>query len=633
MITAMPGEKSFANFFRSKDSSGFEILSSQNQKGTKTLNSLSIFYKEFQTLENEYSRRFTSLVKKLNISKHEYGGSLQGSLETFQEQCTKIAEAHSLQSRRVNDSLQIPLLELIGERKAREKSLEAKVQQVWLQLSDYKGKCDSKSLKYEKIWKEINTLKSTRLTLDNREAQKLQEKINALKQKMYVIREENYELTRKYNEQLDHWLSLWWDSCNELQVSEEKRIKFLKRSLWEFANIESTFSVEQDQYAENIRSSLQECSAERDIASFINEFQTGDNMLAPLEFIDFANNQSRPVVMETTRKFNINDIPSIREKIEKQHQSRQKKKNPPPKVDELTDMAFEMIGKSKETFKELQEQAQKEVSQMKLSTPHEIDSKSVSEPSTFKVMSDYSTHTDQTSVLSQDANASFENDIDLHIAHLNKPQAGDDSFDRSDISESHDCLEKKNNVPLSEAGTIHTSNHEKTFSVKNDILRESMSPTKKTNSRTAKLNTFANLVKNKFEIAPQNQNCTKISRLGNRLSSNSLMLSPEEIEKSRIALAPQRKLSNGMKKSKSQYNFENKHVNMEYLPSFSSEGFPVIVHCRAKYSYTPAIPEELAFKKRDILLILHKQPDGWWFAENMRTGDSGVAPSNYLTEI
>lgn len=55
---------------------------------------------------------------------------------------------------------------------------------------------------------------------------------------------------------------------------------------------------------------------------------------------------------------------------------------------------------------------------------------------------------------------------------------------------------------------------------------------------------------------------------------------------------------------------------------------------RACYMYQAAIPEELSFKKGDILAILRHQDDGWWEAEvHGANGPSGLVPSNYVQPI
>lgn len=107
----------------------------------------------------------------------------------------------------------------------------------------------------------------------------------------------------------------------------------------------------------------------------------------------------------------------------------------------------------------------------------------------------------------------------------------------------------------------------------------------------------------------------------------------DEFVKRTASKTSSRKVSSStlLKKSKSTTTFTN--LTADSLPSNSTEGFPVIGYSKAQYSYEACIPEELSFKKKETLLILHKQPDGWWFAENYNTGDSGLAPSNYLIDL
>ncbi|KAG0676156.1 hypothetical protein C6P40_001292 [Pichia californica] len=636
----------YAKSFWSVDQSAHDVLMLQNEKSTKTLNTLSTFYKECMHLENEYARKLSTLLNKLELPKHEYAGTLKTSLDVFQEQCMRISDSHSLQARRINDSLQQPLLELISDRKAREKAVEVKIKHAWMELLELKNKVDSKSIKYENIWSNMNSLKRTRMTLDNREAQKLEEKLKEMKNKMLIIREENYQLVNRYNDKLNSWLSLWWDTCNEWQISEENRIRFIKSNTWEFANIMSLFCVEEDQYAENMRISLQECSAKKDIEYFVSENSTGDNILAPLLFVDYAKNETRPLNEQTTRKFNVLEIPGIRNEITENAKSKQRKRNPPPPSNEETETAFSYIGKSKETFKELQEQAEKEVSQLKLITPEYNNSKSGSEPSTFKVMSDYSNPTTHTSISSHSYDESFEdkvmqykkNQIDQNNLNVDNNVISAGFIGGRDNSESSKVISN----PLRNAlVTLKNS----------DKLRESMSPVKNDLSKKEKHNSFASIVKNTFNESPGEMFSRKFenrqivtdvenshsvdktdkNEMDRIRNNNSLMI---KNQKNTLLRASQRTVrNNSLKKSKSQMNLKDKHTNLSEFPSYSSEGYPVICYAKALYNYTAAIEEELSFKKRDVLLILHKQTDGWWFGENMNSGDSGLIPSNYLAEI
>lgn len=629
-IASLPADQLYANSFWSTDRSGQEILIKQNEKATKTLGSLSTFYREFANLESEYARKFNSLVSRLELPKHEYASTVKTSLDVFQEQCLKMSESHSLQARKVQDSLQLPLNELIGERKAHEKAIEARLHQQWSVLNEIRHRCQSKSAKYEEIWSEMSSLKSSRMTLDNREIQKLEQKLETLKSKMLITREENWASVQKYNSNLEVWTKLWWETCNEWQRAEEKRIRFLKTNLWEFANICSSACVEEDQYAENIRNILQDCSARKDINCFVGEFHTGNESFAPMKFVDFAKHETRPVYEENKRKFNISDVPAIQEQVVKNQEGLQRKRNPPPELSETTATAFSFIGKSKETFKELQEEAQKEASQMKLDKPKTDEEKSISEPSTFKAMSDYSNPTTQTSISSTSMNENYENNVDSYLFNFSK------SIPTKDKS-ANDTDRAELQFDSRKTSTNDTTIAESKIFNNNDILRDSMAPVRSADeSKSKKHNSFAHLIKNVFNEYPT----PDLSNSCNDEKLQFKQIIPTSKESSKLynnskahRTSKHRKTSSSIRKSKSQYELQSRQIPVDELPLHSSEGYAVIAHCKAQYNYTAAIEEELSFRKRDIILVLHKQPDGWWFAENLNSGDSGLVPSNYLKEI
>jgi len=62
-------------------------------------------------------------------------------------------------------------------------------------------------------------------------------------------------------------------------------------------------------------------------------------------------------------------------------------------------------------------------------------------------------------------------------------------------------------------------------------------------------------------------------------------------------------------------------------PSSQSSGEMV----RALYDYDPTEQGELSFKENDILVVLDKNPDGWWFGE--MDGRKGLFPSNFVEPV
>ena len=84
------------------------------------------------------------------------------------------------------------------------------------------------------------------------------------------------------------WNRDWKAACDKFQDLEEERLDFTKSSLWNFANIASTVCVSDDASCEKMRLSLEGCEVEKDIASFIRERGTGQEIPDPPKFINFC---------------------------------------------------------------------------------------------------------------------------------------------------------------------------------------------------------------------------------------------------------------------------------------------------------------------------------------------------------
>lgn len=74
-------------------------------------------------------------------------------------------------------------------------------------------------------------------------------------------------------------------------------------------------------------------------------------------------------------------------------------------------------------------------------------------------------------------------------------------------------------------------------------------------------------------------------------------------------------------------------VRRPKYPTVSRDGRPVLRHSRAAYDYRAAIPEEVSFRKGDVMAVLRMQDDGWWEVEVLSSGRFGLAPSNFLVTV
>lgn len=90
-------------------------------------------------------------------------------------------------------------------------------------------------------------------------------------------------------------------------------------------------------------------------------------------------------------------------------------------------------------------------------------------------------------------------------------------------------------------------------------------------------------------------------------------------------------------RGKSKSALEMRRPHPAELPNFSRDGQEIIRYGRAMYEYHAAIPEEVSFRKGDILLVTRTQEDGWWevevFAPLSNRPQVGLAPSNFCQVI
>ncbi|BFZ65236.1 formin-binding protein [Saitoella coloradoensis] len=69
---------------------------------------------------------------------------------------------------------------------------------------------------------------------------------------------------------------------------------------------------------------------------------------------------------------------------------------------------------------------------------------------------------------------------------------------------------------------------------------------------------------------------------------------------------------------------------------FTDDGQEIMGYVRALYDYKAAMAEEIGFNKNDVLMVLRKQPDGWWegeVVEPTRKRERGLFPSNYCAPV
>ena len=65
-------------------------------------------------------------------------------------------------------------------------------------------------------------------------------------------------------------------------------------------------------------------------------------------------------------------------------------------------------------------------------------------------------------------------------------------------------------------------------------------------------------------------------------------------------------------------------------PDPEEPNYPLFI---AKYDFSSTDDEDLSFKKGDLLYVINRDKDDWWYARAKHTGQEGYIPINYVTKL
>ncbi|PHH74182.1 hypothetical protein CDD82_5051 [Ophiocordyceps australis] len=59
---------------------------------------------------------------------------------------------------------------------------------------------------------------------------------------------------------------------------------------------------------------------------------------------------------------------------------------------------------------------------------------------------------------------------------------------------------------------------------------------------------------------------------------------------------------------------------------------PVVTYARALYRYAPVDNRDVCLERDDKIAVSERMNDDWWYGQNLRTGQEGIFPRNYVFE-
>ncbi|KAI9726156.1 MAG: hypothetical protein M1828_001829 [Chrysothrix sp. TS-e1954] len=277
---------SFANNFWGKDDAGVSPLLERMHNAKVTGDELRSFYTTRAAIEDEYSRKLLSLARKPLGSSE--AGTLRMSLDVVRGEIEAMGKSHQNVAGQMKTELDEQLSAFAGGMKERRKIVQGGIEKLLKVKTQQTGVVNKARDRYEQDCLKIKGYLAQGHMVMGQEERKNKAKLEKTQIQLSSTQSEYETAVKTVEETTGRWNREWKVACDKFQDLEEERIDFMKSSLWSYANIASTVCVSDDASCEKVRLSLEDCDVEKDIASFIKDSGTGQEIPDPPKFINFC---------------------------------------------------------------------------------------------------------------------------------------------------------------------------------------------------------------------------------------------------------------------------------------------------------------------------------------------------------
>ncbi|KAI1814226.1 hypothetical protein GGS20DRAFT_549534 [Poronia punctata] len=277
---------SFANNFWGKDDAGVGPLLDRMACAKQTSDELRSFYGARASIEDDYARKLMSLSRKA-LGSHEMG-SLKASLDTVRGEVESMAKQHAGIAAQMKTELEEPLAAFAGGMKERRKIIQHTVEKLLKVKIQQTNTVNKTRDRYEQDCLRIKGYLAQGHMVMGQEERKNKAKLEKTQISLASTNAEYESAVKALEDTTARWNREWKAAADKFQDLEEERLDFTKSSLWTFANIASTVCVSDDASCEKIRLSLEKMDVEQDIAHFITERGTGQEIPDAPKYINFC---------------------------------------------------------------------------------------------------------------------------------------------------------------------------------------------------------------------------------------------------------------------------------------------------------------------------------------------------------
>ncbi|KAK9454356.1 hypothetical protein V1511DRAFT_517647 [Dipodascopsis uninucleata] len=283
---------SFSNNFWGLEEKGVTSLLQRMREAKLTCEELKAFYKERISIEDDYSRRLLSLSRRALGSVEV--GTLKASLETVRRETEQMSKAHANTSDQLKMELEEPLIAFAAGMRERRKVVQTTIEKLTKAKMAQAVAVQKNKDRFESDCNKINGYIAQQNMVLGRELEKNNSKLEKVQISVTTSRRDYQMSLRNLAETTERWNREWRAACDKFQDLEEERIDFLKSNIWAYTNVLSTVCVNDDEFCENIRLSLEKCDVEQDIVAVVKDRGTGREIPDPPKYINFMEGSYQP---------------------------------------------------------------------------------------------------------------------------------------------------------------------------------------------------------------------------------------------------------------------------------------------------------------------------------------------------
>ncbi|KAI8143067.1 hypothetical protein BJV82DRAFT_669194 [Fennellomyces sp. T-0311] len=286
----------FAESFWDDNDKGVQVILDKLGASSQTCNEINNIYEIRAQIEEEYGEKLLKLSQMMVGQAEE--GTLGESISHIPSALETTARAHVDLAQQLRQDLQNTLNGFLKDHSEKQKAAKQQLENSKeLRIKQHANVLRAKDqylAEHTKLQSIERYMKDRRAEIAPDELRQVQQDIDEQRKLLATADQQYKHAVDVFNDVTQKWVSDWRDTCDVFQGLEETRIKFIRSSLWGFANMMSSVYIVDDQCCERIRTALEHTDVEKDIDAFISKYTTGNAAPGLMSYEDLSQPSPHP---------------------------------------------------------------------------------------------------------------------------------------------------------------------------------------------------------------------------------------------------------------------------------------------------------------------------------------------------